>query len=60
MPAITEIGTLMWILIGFNADPDMDLAFYLNADPDPGSQTNAYSDTGQTLSSQRFDFKIFT
>ncbi len=32
---------MLWIRIGFNADP----AFYLNADPDtdtdPGSQTNA-------------------
>jgi hypothetical protein len=34
---------VLWIRIGFNADPDPDLAFYLNAnpDPDPGSQTNA-------------------
>jgi hypothetical protein len=31
----------MWIRTGFNAD--LDPAFYLhaNADPDPGSQTNA-------------------
>ncbi len=34
---------MLWIRIGFNADPDTDPAFYLNADPDPdpGSQTNA-------------------
>ncbi len=25
---------VLWIRIGFNMDPD--LAFYLNADPDPG------------------------
>ncbi len=33
------------IRTGFNADPDSNSAFYLNADPDPdpdpGSQTNA-------------------
>jgi hypothetical protein len=28
-----EIGSVLWIRIGFNADPEMD--------PDPGSQTNA-------------------
>jgi hypothetical protein len=50
----------VWILIGFDADPDMDLAFYLNGDPDPGSLTNAFPYTGQTLSSQRVDFKIYT
>jgi|LakMenE01Jun11ns_1017448.scaffolds.fasta_scaffold7408114_1 hypothetical protein len=27
--------TVLWIRIGFNADPDP--AFYLNGDPDPGS-----------------------
>ncbi len=32
---------VLWILIGFNAEPDP--AFYINADPDPdpGSRTNA-------------------
>jgi hypothetical protein len=32
---------VLWIRIGFNADPG--LAFYINADddPDPGSKTNA-------------------
>jgi hypothetical protein len=29
---------LLWIRIEANGDPDP--AFYLNADPDPGSQTN--------------------
>jgi hypothetical protein len=29
------VEKLMWICIGFNGDPD--LAFYLNADSDPGS-----------------------
>ncbi len=35
---------MLWIRIGFNADPDPD--FYLDADPDPdpGSQTNADPD----------------
>ncbi len=35
-----------------NPDP----AFYLNADPDLGSQTNANSDPGQTLKSQKVGF----
>jgi hypothetical protein len=47
------------IRIGFNANPDSDPAFYLNADPDPDpdpeSQTNADpdSDPGQSLPSQK-------
>jgi hypothetical protein len=38
---------VLWISIGFNAD--LDPGFYLNAVPDPGSQTNAdpVSDPGQ-------------
>ncbi len=38
---LSVIKAVLWIRIGFNADPDP--AFYLNADsdPDPGSQTNA-------------------
>ncbi len=36
---------MLCIRIGINADPD--LAFYLNANTDPGSHTN--SDPGQTL-----------
>jgi hypothetical protein len=41
---------VLWIRIGFNADPDLDQAFDLNADPDPDpwSQTNADPDIGQT------------
>ncbi len=30
---------VLWIRIGFNADPDP--AYYLTADPGPESQTNA-------------------
>ncbi len=30
---------MLWIHIGFNVDPDP--TFYLNADRDPGSRTNA-------------------
>jgi len=37
---------VLWIRVGFNADPDP--AFYLNADPDP--------DPGQTFKSQKVDF----
>jgi hypothetical protein len=33
---------VLWIRIGFNADPDLDQAFDVNADADsdPGSQIN--------------------
>jgi hypothetical protein len=31
---------VLWIRIGFNTDPN-PVFFYLNADPNPGSQTNA-------------------
>ena len=41
---------------GFNADPDLDPAFYLNADPDIGSQTNADPYPDQTLPSQKVEF----
>ena len=37
---------MLWIRVGFNADPDP--AVYLNADPDP--------DPGQTFKSQKVDF----
>ncbi len=37
---------MLWIRIGFNADPHPDPAFYLNADPDPG----------QTFKSQKVEF----
>jgi hypothetical protein len=46
------------ISTGFNVDPNSDPAFYLkNADPDPGSQTNANPDPdpGQTLQSQKVE-----
>ncbi len=44
---------MLWIRIGFNADPD--LAFFFNVDPDPGNKTNAVADPdlGQTLKSQK-------
>jgi hypothetical protein len=38
---LMESWTVLWIRIGFNAGPD--LAFYLSADLDPGSQTDADS-----------------
>ncbi len=45
---------MLWIRIGFNADPDTALYRYLNAnpDPDPGSQANADPDPAQTLPEQ--------
>ncbi len=38
---LREKKSVLWIRIGFNADPDPD--FYLNADlePDPESKNNA-------------------
>jgi hypothetical protein len=45
---------VLWIRIGFKAD--LDPAFYVNADPDPGSQTNADQadpDPGRTLKPQK-------
>jgi hypothetical protein len=58
------LNPAMWIRIGFNADPD--LAFYLNLDPNLGSQTNADPDPdpnpdldldpGQTLELQNSNF----
>ncbi len=56
---------MLWICIGFNANPDPDPAFYLNADPDtdPGSETNADPggsnpdpDPGKTFESQKVEF----
>ncbi len=45
---------MLWILTGFNPDP----GFYLNADPDPGSQTKIHADPDpdQTSKSQKVDF----
>jgi hypothetical protein len=48
---------MLWIRIGFNADPDT--AFNLNTDPDPGAKLmriNADPDPGQTLKSQKDEF----
>jgi hypothetical protein len=44
------------IRFGFSAG--LDPAFYLIADPDPGSQSNADPDPdpGQTLNSQKVEF----
>jgi hypothetical protein len=44
---------VLWIRIGFNANPDP--AFYLNADPDLWSKTNAGADPdpGQAFKSQK-------
>ncbi len=39
---------MLWIRIGFHADPEP--AFFLNADPDP--------DPGQTLSHKHFNFDM--
>ncbi len=44
----------MCIRIGFNAD--QNLAYYLNADPDPESQNNADPDTGQTVKPKKGEF----
>ncbi len=49
---------MLWIRTGFSTDPDP--AFYLNADPDTGSQSNVdpIPDPGQTLKSQKFTFHM--
>jgi hypothetical protein len=55
---------VLWIRIGFNADPnpafnlnaDLDPAFNLNADPDPAFNLNADPDPGQTLPLQKVEF----
>ena len=49
-------GPVLLIRIGFNADPDPEQAFYVNADQDPGSQTNAGPDPSQTLKSKKLNF----
>jgi hypothetical protein len=46
----------MRIRIGFSANPRP--AFYLKADPDAESQTNANPDLGQTLPSQKVEFEV--
>jgi hypothetical protein len=56
-------SAVLWILIGFNADSDPDLALNLNADPDPGSQANAdYADSdpnpGHTKGHKKLNFYI--
>jgi hypothetical protein len=45
---------VLWIRIGLNADPDPDPAYFLTADPELGSQTNA--DPGQTFHSLNAEF----
>jgi len=47
-------SAVSWICIGLSTDPDP--AFYLSADPDLGSQTNADLDPGQTLPSLTVEF----
>jgi hypothetical protein len=42
------------IRISFYADPDP--AFYPNLDQNPGRQTNADPDPGQTVELQQFEF----
>ncbi len=42
----TVVLPVLWIRIGFNADPDPDPAFYLNADQNPGSQEKCRSGSG--------------
>jgi hypothetical protein len=56
---VFSFSIVLWIRIYFNADPDP--AFYLNADPVSGSQTNSADpdpdmDPGQTLPSQKVEF----
>ncbi len=59
----SERKQVLWIRIGFNADPD--LALYLNEDPDPdptkepnkcGCTLHAFPNPGQTLPSLKVEF----
>jgi hypothetical protein len=47
---------VLCIRIGFNANPDP--AFYLNADPNKGSQTSAALDPGQSCCHTKLNFYI--
>jgi hypothetical protein len=49
---------VLWMCIGFNADLDRDLAFFLNVDPDPGpgSQTSADLDLDLSQSHKNLIF----
>ncbi len=51
-PARSDV---LWIRIGFIADPGPDPFFYLNAEPGPDTrnQTTADPDPGQTLPSTK-------
>jgi hypothetical protein len=56
---VFSFSAVLWTRINFSADPDP--AFYLNADPVSGSQTNSADpdsdvDPGQTLPSQNVEF----
>jgi hypothetical protein len=51
---LMESGAVLWIRCGFIADPDP--AFYLNADLDPGSQTDA--DSSGSGSGSWSDFEV--
>ncbi len=46
------VFAVLCMRISFNADP----AFYLSADPDPRSQTNADPNSSPTLKSQKVEF----
>ncbi len=47
---------VLWIRIGFSADPDP--ALYFNADPDPGSQTNSDPDPGSQTNADPYGSKF--
>ncbi len=48
--------TVLWIRIGSSSDSYPDLDFYLDAKPDPGSQTHADRDPYQILKTQKVLF----
>jgi hypothetical protein len=47
---------VLWICIGFNADPEPAFNFSADPDTDPGSQTNADPETGQNFTPQKVEF----
>jgi hypothetical protein len=52
---LTSKQLVLWIHIGFDADPNPVYPAYLSSDqdPDPRSQTNTEPDPGQTLLKQK-------
>jgi hypothetical protein len=53
---LSVIKAVLWICIGFNADPDP--AFYLSADPDPDQGSQPKADPWGSGSGSWSDFEV--